>query len=426
MPEISLAGIFAVAAIAFGAPFILGLFPSVRLPSIVVEILVGVVLGPALLGLVEVDVALEVLSLLGLAFLLFLAGLEIDLDRLRAASPGIVASGFALSLSLGLGVGGALWIFDVVESPLFVAIVLSSTALGLVVPVLADAGQLDTAAGKTVIAAASVADFGAVILLSVLFSEESGGVGATLLLLSAFIALVALISVAVAEVERFGRLGTVLNRLQDTSAQIRVRGALVLLVGLAWLAQTFGLEAILGAFVAGAMLRLLDRDRAMTHPRFREKLEAVGFGAFVPFFFVVSGLRLDLQVLFSGEAVTLLLIPAFLLAILLVRGLPAILLYRRFMRPRNAAATGLLQATTLPFIVAATEIGVELGELDTAVAAALVLAGLLSVILFPSGALRLLARGSADSPRAGNSWGEEVPRKSSTSQSTLHMDNTDD
>lgn len=400
MPEISLTGVFVVTAVAFGAPFVLGLFPSVRLPSIVPEILAGVALGPAILGLIEVDLALEVLSLLGLAFLLFLAGLEIEFDRLRTAFPGIVASGFVLSLALGLGVGGALWTFGVVESPLFIAIVLSSTALGLVVPVLADAGQLDTVMGRTVIAAASMADFGAVILLSVLFSEESGSVGATLLLLSAFVALVALISVAVAEAERFGRLGAVLNRLQDTSAQIRVRGALLLLVGLAWLAQVFGLEAILGAFVAGAVLRLLDRDRAMTHPHFREKLEAVGFGAFVPFFFVVSGLRLDLDALFSDAAVTFLLVPTFLLAILLVRGLPAVVLYRQFIGARNAVAAGLLQATKLPFIVAATEIGVELGELDPAVAAALVLAGLLSVVLFPSGALRLLARSSAGRSRA--------------------------
>ena len=191
-------------------------------------------------------------------------------------------------------------------------------------------------------------------------------------------------------------MGAVLTRLQDPSAQIRVRGAFLLLVGFAVLAQPFGLEVILGAFLAGTILALLDSDRAMTHPQFRGKLEAVGFGVFIPFFFVTSGMELDLRALFGGGG-SALLIPVFLLALLLARGLPA-WLYRARIGTRGAVAAGLLQATSLPFIVAATEIGRELGALDPATGAAFVVAGLLSVVLFPLLALTLLR--AAGGPRA--------------------------
>lgn len=387
MPEISLTGVLVVAAVAFAVPLLLGLAPALRLPAVVLEIVAGVVIGPSVLGVVEVDVALRVLALIGLAFLLFLAGLEIDPEGLRGGQLGLAAFGFALSLAIAFGVGFALWAGGLVGAPVLVAIVLCATSLGIVVPVLVDAGQARGPLGQLVIAAASIADFGAIILLSLFFSRESTGVGARLLLLGAFALLAIAAAVALAAAGRLKRLGAVLTRLQDTSAQIRVRGAFLLLVGFAVLAQPFGLEVILGAFLAGTILALLDRDRAMTHPQFRGKLEAVGFGVFIPFFFVTSGMELDLRALFgSGSA---LLIPVFLLALLLARGLPA-WLYRARIGARGAVAAGLLQATSLPFIVAATEIGRELGALDPATGAAFVVAGLLSVVLFPLLALTLL------------------------------------
>ena len=388
MPEISLTGILVVAAVAFGVPLGLGLFPSVRVPSVVVEILAGVLIGPTVLGLVEVDPPLEVLSLIGLAFLLFLAGSEIDLGRLRGGRLRNSSVGFALSLALALGAAIALRAAGLIESPLFVGIMLSATALGIVVPVLADAGELESTLGQQVIAAASIADFAAVVLLSLFFSGGTG-VGSTLLLLGGFLLLVAAIGVALAGIGRLNPLQSTLRRLQDSSAQIRVRGAFLLLVGFAVLAQVLGLEVILGAFIAGAVLRLIDRNGVMTHPRFRGKLEAVGFGVFVPFFFVTSGMDLDLGAVFGGGAASLAPVPVLLLALLLVRGLPAAL-YRSSVGARGAVAAGLLQATSLPFLVAAADIGVELGELRPATGAALVLAGLLSVLLFPLLALLLL------------------------------------
>jgi len=193
---------------------------------------------------------------------------------------------------------------------------------------------------------------------------------------------------ALAEVEHSSRLSSALARLQDSSAQIRVRGAFLLLIGLVVVAQLFGLEAILGAFFAGAVLRLLDRDAMMTHTGFHTKLQAVGFGVFIPFFFVTSGMQLDVGALLSGGA-ALALMPVFLLALLLARGSPAVL-YRPIVGGRSSLAAGFLQATSLPFIVAATGIGMDLGLLSPAIGAAMVVAGLLSVVLFPFGALTLL------------------------------------
>ncbi len=273
-------------------------------------------------------------------------------------------------------------------------------SLGIVIPVLADSGQSRTTLGQLVIAGSSIADFGAIILLSLFFSGDSSSVGSMLLLIGAFVALVIATGVALVGVEHLRRLSSALERLQDSSAQIRVRGPLLLLVGFAVLARLLGLEVILGAFIAGTVLRLLDRDEMVTHPFFRRKLEAVGFGVFVPFFFVASGMQLDVRVLLAGGA-ALALVPVFLLALLLARGLPAAL-YRPTVGDRGSLAAGLLQATSLPFIVAATGIGMELGMLSPATGAAMVVAGLLSVVLFPLGALTILRAGEKPAATAGD------------------------
>src|ERR671920_816909 len=388
MGDISLTGVLVVAVIAFMGPLVLGLAPTLRLPSVVLEIVAGIVIGPAIFGLVEVDLPLQVLALLGLAFLLFLAGLEIDLDRLRGARLRSAATGFVISLAVALGIGLGLYAAGLIEAPLLVAIILSSTSLGIVIPVLTDTGQANTTLGQLIIAGSSIADFGAIILLSLFFSGDSSSAGSTLLLIGGFVVLVIATGLALAEAEHSSHLSSVLARLQDSSAQIRVRGAFLLLIGLVVVAQLFGLELILGAFFAGAVLRLLDHDEMMTHTGFHTKLQAVGFGVFIPFFFITSGMQLDVRALLSGGA-ALALVPVFLLALLLSRGLPAAL-YRPMVGERGSLAAALLQATSLPFIVAATGIGMDLGILSPAVGAAMVVAGLLSVVLFPFGALTLL------------------------------------
>ena len=158
-------------------------------------------------------------------------------------------------------------------------------------------------------------------------------------------------------------------------------------------ADALGLEVILGAFIAGAIVSIADRDQAMTHPDFRRKLEAIGFGFFIPIFFVSSGVRFDLDALTSSTS-SVVMVPVFLAALVVARGLPAVL-YRDRLGPRKAAIAGLMQATSLPFIVAATAIGQELGLIDAAGSAALIGAGLLSVLCFPLAGLVLLRRDGA-------------------------------
>ena len=382
-----------VMSVAFAAPLVLGLAPRLRVPAIVLEIAAGIVIGPSGLGWVEVDLPIEVLSVLGLAFLLFLAGLEVDPSRLHGRTLRITGLAFVLSFALGIVAGLALHAGGFVKSPLLIGVILVSTSLGVVVPVLKDSDEIGSDFGQLVIAASSIADFGAIILLTLFFSGEGSTDTTTkVILLAGFALVVLLLWLGLRGFEHSPRLSSVLVRLQDTTAQIRVRGALVLLVGFAALAENLGLETILGAFAAGAVLSLVDRDEMMTHPQFRLKLEAIGFGVFIPIFFVTSGVQFDLNALFSS-ADTVARVPLFLLALLAVRGLPA-LLYRAMLDARRTVVAGLLQATSLPFIVAASMIGQELGLITEASAAALIAAVLLSVVIFPVLGVSILRRGS--------------------------------
>jgi len=395
MPDVHFTNLLIVVAIGLLAPLTLGFFPRLRLPAIVLEIVGGIIAGPSGLGWARPDLPVSILALIGLAFLLFLSGLEIDIKRLRGRILKLTAIGFAVSFAIAVVVGLGLQAGGFVKSPLFVAIVLVATSLGVIVPVLKDSGNIGSSFGQLVIAAASIADFGAIILLSLFFSGKgSTSTAATLILLGVFGVVVVLVGVAIAGVEHSMSLSSVLRRLQDTTAQIRVRAAFVLLIGFTALAEQVGLETILGAFAAGALLSLIDRDEAMTHPQFRLKLEAVGFGVFIPVFFVTSGLRFDLNALFASAS-TVARVPLFLLAIYLVRGLPAVVYGRLLGRSRSVIA-GVLQATSLPFIVAATQIGLQLGVVTRASAAALVAAGLLSVVISPALGLALLRRGQPD------------------------------
>ena len=384
-----------VVAVAFAAPLLLGFFPSVKLPSVVLEIIAGIVIGPSVLGIVHVDEAISVIALLGLAFLLFLAGLEIEFDKLRGQVLRLTLMGFAISFVIALLVALLLKATGLIETPLLIAIILCATSLGVLIPVLKDGGEISSTFGQLIVAAGTIADFGAVILLSIFFSGE-GGVGSTLLLIGSLVLLAVVVFIAVKSAERSSLLRQDLVRLQDTTAQIRVRGAFVLLVGFAAIANSLGLESILGAFMAGAILSLLDKDEAMTHPEFRRKLEAVGFGIFIPVFFVTSGVKYDLDALLSSTS-NVIMVPIFLAALVAARGLPA-LLYRKLLDARHTMIAGLMQATSLPFIVAAVAIGEDLDLVTAAEGAALIGAGLLSVLLFPAIGLSLLKRGKEPPP----------------------------
>jgi Kef-type K+ transport system membrane component KefB len=367
------------------------------LPAIVLEIVLGIVIGPQVLGWVSIDTPIQVMSLLGLAFLLLLAGLEVEYERFRGRLLRLSAIGYAISFGLALLIGFGLHAGGLVKSPLLIGIALSATSLGIVIPVLKDAGQVTTSFGQVVVAGASIAEIATIVLLSLFFSGEASGVGAKLLLLGLFGLFVLAVGVTVIGAEQSMRISSTLLRLQDTTAEIRIRGSFLLLAVFVVLAERLGLEAILGAFLAGAILKLVDRDQMLTHPQFRQKLEAVGYGVFVPVFFVATGVGFELKALFANST-TLARVPIFLASLLLARGLPA-LVYRSLATRTQALAAGLLQATSLSFLVVAGEIGVQLDLIRPAVSAALIAAGLLSVLLFPLTALTLLRaaeEGSAD------------------------------
>jgi Kef-type K+ transport system membrane component KefB len=386
--DVSFDSVALVAAVAVVAPLALTL-TAIRLPAIVLEIVLGIVIGPHVLAWATADEPVTVLSRLGLAFLLLLAGLEIDFARLRGRLLRLTSTGFAVSFVLALVVGYGLRLGDLVKSPLLVAIILSATGLGVILPILKDAGETETPFGQVIVAGASIAEVAPILMLSLFFSGESGGVGAKLALLVAFLVFVAAVAVTILGLQRSMRISVALVKLQDTTAEIRVRGAFLLLALFVVLASRFGLEAILGAFLAGATLKLVDRDQGMTHAFFHRKLEAVGFGVFVPFFFVATGLGLDVGALFRSPS-ALARVPIFLGALLVVRALPALLYRPLAERQSQLVAGGLLQATSLSIPVVAGQIGVSLGLIRPTNYVALVAAGLISVVVFPVIALALL------------------------------------
>jgi Kef-type K+ transport system membrane component KefB len=395
--ELHFTNLLIVVAAGFAAPFALGFFPGLRLPAIVFELVLGIIIGPSGLDWVSVDPPVAVMSLIGLAVLLFLAGIEIEFDKLRGKVLRATLVGFVLSFAIALVLGLILQQAGLVKQPIFLAVLLCATSLGVLVPVLKDAGQVNSTFGQLIIAAGSIADFGAVILLSLLFSKESTSTTSKVLLLVGLFVVAVLIGLAVAGIEHSARVRMVLARLQDTTAQIRVRAAFVLLIGFVALADRFGLELILGAFIAGAIVSLVDRDREMTHPLFRRKLEAIGFGVFIPIFFVTSGVKYDLAALTSSGS-TIVRVPIFLAALLIARGVPA-LLYRSLIPRRQVLIAGLMQGTSLPFIVAGTAIGQQLGLISAGSSAALIAAGLLSVLIFPALSLALLRGGTTRRPQ---------------------------
>ncbi len=384
----SLTSVAVVAAVALFAPLAIAL-SGLKFPAIALEILLGIVVGPQVLGWAKADEPVALLALIGLAFLLLLSGLEIDFDRLRGPVLRLTGIGFVVSFALALVVGYGLRAEDLVRSPLLIAIILSATALGVILPILKDAGETATPFGQVVVAAAAIAEIVPIVLLSLFFTGEAGAIGAKVALLIAFFVFVAAVASAILGLEHSKRISAALVKLQDTTAEIRVRGAFLLLVVFAVLATRFGLEAILGAYLAGATLKLVDRDEMGTHTLFRTKLQAVGFGVFIPFFFVSTGIQLDVRSLVHSGS-TLGHVAIFLAAMLAVRGIPAVLYRSLAPRRGQLVGAGLLQATSLSLPVVAGKIGVTLGLIRPQNYVALVAAGLLSVLVFPLVALMFL------------------------------------
>ncbi|WP_426593809.1 cation:proton antiporter [Cellulomonas sp. McL0617] len=380
----SLANVAVIVAMAATIPLLARAVPGGVVPGIVIEILAGLLVGPHGLGWVSIDGAASTLALLGVAFLFFLAGLEIDLGAIRGGvllrSVGAYCGGLVLALVVTVAMHAA----GLVQAPVLLAVALSATGLGLVVPLLRDAQLLGTPTGGTIASAASVAEFSAVVILAVGF-----GAGRSPLLSAAFLAVLVVLTLVVTiagrRLDAETRLTAVVDRLSDGTGQLRVRISVALVIGFAALAQLLGLEVVLGAFFAGGILNVL--DHGMRDPAFRGRLDGIGYGFLIPIFFIVSGSRLDLGALNLWPDL-LVVVPLLTLALLVARGVPTPLLGL----PRRArVGSGLLLATSLPFIVTASQVGLEQGRLDTATAAAVTTAGLVGVCIFPTLGVSALA-----------------------------------
>ncbi|WP_406841505.1 cation:proton antiporter (plasmid) [Streptomyces sp. AHU1] len=380
-----------VSVLALLAPLVIRL-GRLPVPDAVLLIILGIIVGPQGIGWARVDEPVQVLSTIGLSFLLFVSGLEIRLDQLGGKIAQVALKSFILSSVLALAVGGFLRSVHLVHSALLVAVIFSATALGVIVPVLKDSDAINEPVGKIVVAGASLAEIFPVVLLSLLFSEKARGLGSQVTLLTIFGALVAIVGLLIFSLEKWHTLRLAFQNLQNTTAEIRVRAAVALLLGFAALATSFGLEAILGAFLAGVAISLLDKDTENTHPLFRTKLQAVGFGALIPYFFVATGMSLNVRSFHSVTTISR--IPIFLAALIIARGIPAFLYSRVLSGKREVLAAALLQSTTLSIPVVGGTIGVHLGLIPSENFVAMVAAALVSVVVFPVTA-SILMRNSA-------------------------------
>jgi Kef-type K+ transport system membrane component KefB len=302
--DVSFDDLLLVMVVAVAVPLLLGLVPRVPVPSSVVEIPAGILIGPAVLDLVGSDPVIDVFAALGVALLLFLAGLDLDFAQLRGRPLQLALLAFVASLALGLAMALPLGALGIVVDPLLVAIVLSATSLGIVAPVLNDAGMLDTHAGRFVIAACSIAEFGSIVVLSMFFTPTgSADPVVTVVKLGALALVVGAIAYLASRRGPWrARIDAVLFRLQDSSSQLRVRVAMLLMIALLVVSEELKFDAILGAFLAGALLAAVtDPAREDELGHVRHKLEGIGFGFFVPVFFVATGLTFPVSSSATGR-----------------------------------------------------------------------------------------------------------------------------
>lgn len=361
------------------------------LPVVVLELILGIIVGPEVLGLAAPDDFIEFFASLGLGMLFFFAGYEIDLERIRGVPLKLAAVGWIISLALAYAIGGILAALGIVISLLFVGTAMSTTAIGTLIPILSDAGEMKTRFGTFLLAAGAVGEFGPILLITLFFSATSPVTSALLLFAFVVIAVVTAVVATRSVVTGWDAI----ERTLETSGQIAIRGSVFVVFALAALASELGLDLLLGGFVAGIIVRLALKGREV--PVFESKLTAVGYGFLIPFFFVTSGLNFDIAALVE-DPVNLLKVVMFLALFLVVRGTPAMLLYRKVFDTRDRMALAFFSATQLPLVVAITTIAVEQEEMRSSTSASLVGAAILSTMIFPLVGLKL--RGDRSSAAA--------------------------
>lgn len=386
--------VLVVMAIGVLAPLLAEMPKRFRMPSVVLEMVLGIVVGPHLLGFVKAGGMLGWLGgTLGLGALFFVAGMELDLDRVRGRPLLLAGCGWLLSLALGLAAAGLAQLFAFINAPMVVAVALTTTAIGTLLPILRDDGELDTEFGRLILAAGAMGEFGPIVVVSIALTSRNAPwtqVGFMVVLIAVTI-LVAITALRV----RSPRIADLLARTMHSSTQLPLRISILLLALLFVLSEAFGLEAVLGAFAAGMVFGMTTRGE--NGRPMREKIDAVCFGFLVPFFFVTSGINFDLPRLLQSTR-TMLLIPSFLALFLVVRGMP-VFLYRDYLARGERLPFALYASTALPMVVAITHIGVETGRMPVDIAAALVGAAILSVLLFPAIGRALRKRSSLPAAR---------------------------
>lgn len=363
-------------------------------PEVVMQILLGIMLGPYVLNLAHTNSIVTALSDFGLTYLMFLAGTELDLATMRRGHLGRAAGSWGASLVLALGVGVLLRSTGLVLDHVVVALCLTTTALGTLLPILRDAGVLRTPVGPSILSVGAIGEFGPIVAVAVLLTDRDSRV--TFLLLVLFVA-VAVIAALLATAVHPPPLIALMRKHLHSTAQLPVRISVLLVLLLVYLAEELSLDVLLGAFAAGVVVRLFitgEDSEPIT-----SKLEAIGFGFLIPIFFIENGITFDLHALIHQPKV-LLLVPMFTAIFLFTRGLPTWTFFRGVLPKVEARTLAVLSATGLPIIVVITTLGVDEHRMKPQNAAALVAAGMLSVLIYPLIGLRWLGKGpeSAGAP----------------------------
>jgi Kef-type K+ transport system membrane component KefB len=370
----NVASLFVIALISAVVPLMVGLL-RLKIAEVVLLLGFGVLFGPQGLGLITINDTTNTFNELGLGMLFFLAGYELEMASVRGRSGRLAVGGWLISLAIAFALTGALYYVGFVKDLPGIAIALTSTALGTLLPILRDRGVLHTPFGMYFQGAGALGEFGPIIAIALLLSSHS--IPYTLGTLIVFALVVYLIYRAPGKIMT-DRVSAIVARGHSTSSQTAVRWTVVLLLFLLGLAAVEGLDAVLGAFVAGVVLRRYAPPGEGN--RLAPKLEAIGFGFFIPLFFVISGAKLDIASILQHPERLL----VFFVLLLLVRGIPQYLLYRYAMPDtRERWQFTLYVATALPILVAITSLEVENGVMLPANAASLVGAGALSVLVYP-------------------------------------------
>ena len=380
--DVSLSSLFFVLLVAALAPIIAELLPGPRVAQVVIFLVGGVLIGPELLDLGSVS-SLDTFSEVGLGFLFLLAGYEVDPKLVTDPVMKLAGKAWALSIVLSLLVTGLLYGTGVVSDFQAVAIALTTTALGTILPIARDAGLLDGPLARPLLANGAVGELGPIIAMAVLLS--SSGRFFAIVTLAVFGLLAVLVLVIH---HRFipVRVAEIVARGTEETSQATLRWVIVMLVGLLIIAGDLGLDIILGAFAAGVVLRLASPSDIEL---LEGKLDAVGYGFFIPIYFVVAGMNLDIISIVENPVPTV----ALFILMVLVRGGSVYAVHRKLERLERRRLA-LFGATALPLLVALSQIGVETGQMGTDSAAALVGAGVLSVLILPILATRGIERTS--------------------------------